>query len=217
MFRRILFILVSGGLKMMARDNRTSEVRAKGEIRRHAKGKQSFPIVLKYVLATVPDSAQEGFVRTVVDDSSDTLDADLWGPSPTSVERSETALANLRRQYEARRQVVETSLTRAEAAELLDVSEQSVLDRLESGDLIGLRKGREWRLPAWQFNADAERGFLTGLARLREVFPGGAVSMTEWATSSNAELDGATPAAELAAGNIDGVLHAGAKGTSAAW
>jgi len=178
---------------------------------------KGFSVVLKDVLTSVPDSVRDGFVRTVVGDPSDGLDTALWGRGPSPAERKEAALANLRLQYESRRQVVEASLTRTEAAELLDVSEQAVLDRLEAGDLIGLKKGREWRLPAWQFSPDAERGFVPGLARLREVFPGGAVSMTEWATSPNVELEGATPADELAAGHVDVVVHAASTGTAAAW
>ena len=113
--------------------------------------------------------------------------------------------------------MIEASLTRTETAELLDISEQAVLDRLEAGDLIGLKKGREWRLPAWQFNPDAERGFVPGLARLREVFPGGAVSLTEWAVAPNVELDGSTPADELAAGHVEDVVRVAHTGTAAAW
>jgi hypothetical protein len=184
---------------------------------RTAPTREGFSVMLKEVLSSVPDSARKGFVRTVVGDPSDGLDTALWGRGPSPAERREAALANLRRQYESRRQVVEASLTRAEVAELLDISEQAVLGRLEAGDLIGLKKGREWRLPAWQLSSDAERGFLPGLAKLREVFHGGVVSMTEWATSPNVELEGATPVDELAAGHIDAVVHAASTGTAAAW
>lgn len=184
---------------------------------RSASETTGFAVVLKDVLASVPDSAREGFVLTVAGEPSDRLDTALWGPGPSPAERREAALANLRRQYASRRSVVEASLTRAEAAELLDISEQAVLDRLEAGDLIGLRKGREWRLPAWQFSPDAERGFVPGLARLCAVFPGGAVSLTEWVTAPNVELEGATPADELAAGHVEAVVHAAATGSAAGW
>jgi hypothetical protein len=189
----------------------------KGGVKPTVTNTSGFSVVLRDVLTSVPNSARDGFVRTVVGDPSDGLDTALWGPGPSPAERKEAALANLRLQYESRRQVVEASLTRTEAAELLDISQQAVLDRLEAGDLIGLKKGREWRLPAWQFSPDAERGFVPGLARLRKVFPGGAVSMTEWATSPNVELEGATPADELAAGHVDVVVHAASTGTAAAW
>lgn len=176
-----------------------------------------FSLVLENVLTTVSESAREGFIIAVAGDPEDGLDTALWGPAPSPAERKEAALANLRRQYDIRRRVIEASLTRTETAELLDISEQAVLDRLEAGDLIGLKKGREWRLPAWQFNPDAERGFVPGLARLREVFPGGAVSLTEWAVAPNVELDGSTPADELAAGHVEDVVRVAHTGTAAAW
>lgn len=180
-------------------------------------GTAGFPAVLKGVLGGVPDSAREGFVRSVVGGRGDELDATLWGKGPTFADRKEAALENLRRQYATRRAVVETSLTRGEAAELLDVSEQAVLDRIEAGDLVGLKKGREWRLPSWQFNPDAERGFVPGLAQLCRVFPGGVVSLTQWATAPNADLDGAAPADELAAGRVARVVRVAEAATSAAW
>jgi DNA-binding XRE family transcriptional regulator len=179
--------------------------------------KVGFSAVLKDVLGSVPDSARAGFVLSVVGGRDDELDTTLWGKGPGAVERKEAALENLRRQYKARRAVVEASLTRTEAAELLDVSEQAVLDRLEAGDLIGLKKGREWRLPAWQFDPDAERGFVPGLVQLRQVFPGGPVSLTEWATAPNADLDGATPTEELAAGRVTEVVRVAKASTFAAW
>lgn len=113
--------------------------------------------------------------------------------------------------------MLDASLTRSEAADLLDVSEQAVLDRLEAGDLIGLKKGREWRLPSWQFSADAERGFVPGVRRLREAFPGGVVTLTEWVTRPHVDFGGSTPAAELAAGHVDQVITTARAGSLAAW
>jgi hypothetical protein len=179
-----------------------------------------FSTALEDALASVPENERESFVLGVVGDDDgdgDGLDPALWGPGPSPAERKRAALANLRRQYQARRAVVEASLTRPEAAELLDVSEQAVLDRLKAGDLVGLKKGREWRLPSWQFSADSELGFVPGLAGVTAVFAGGAVSLTEWALAPNGELDDATPADALAAGRVDDVVRAAHAGTAAAW
>ncbi|GAF48819.1 helix-turn-helix domain-containing protein [Rhodococcus wratislaviensis] len=176
-----------------------------------------FSAVLEDALASVPDTERESFVLGVVGEDEDGLDRALWGPGPSPAERKAAALVNLRRQYQARRAVVEASLTRPEAAELLDVSEQAVLDRLKAGDLVGLKKGREWRLPSWQFSADSELGFVPGLARVSAVFAGGVVSLTEWALAPNSDLDGATPAEVLAAGHVDDVVRAARVGTAAAW
>ncbi|NGP09550.1 helix-turn-helix domain-containing protein [Rhodococcus sp. 14C212] len=50
---------------------------------------------------------------------------------------------------------------------------------LTAGDLLGLKKGRQWRLPPSQFDADAKQGFVPGLAKASRVFAGGAVSLTD--------------------------------------
>ncbi|MFT4287707.1 MAG: DUF2384 domain-containing protein, partial [Nocardioides sp.] len=77
--------------------------------------------------------------------------------------------------------------------------------------------GREWRLPTWQFDPDAERGFVPGLAELQRVFPGGPVTLTAWMTTPHADLGDATPVAQLAAGHIDAVVLAAKSLTAAAW
>jgi hypothetical protein len=97
------------------------------------------------------------------------------------------------------------------------VSEQAILNRLDAGDLVGLKKGREWRLPLWQFNAQTTRGFLPGLAELQAAFTGGVVSLTEWATTENADLDRQTPARALAAGDPAKVITVALHATAAAW
>lgn len=173
--------------------------------------------LLRGVLGRVPASAREEFASTVTSPSDGGLRESLWGTAPSRDRVDEAALWTLQEEYRARREVAARSLTRSQVAELLDVSEQAVTDRLEARELVGLKSGREWRLPVWQFSADAERGYLPGLARLRAVFPGGSVSLTEWATTPNTELEGATPADMLAAERVEEVVRAAAVGTSAAW
>ena len=203
----------------------TATANAKGRKPKNATGRPRdvratdqgrFAKVLKDVLVAVPESDRDGFVTSVVGSETE-LDTALWGREPSAAERRTASLENLRLEFEARRTVLEESLTCAEAAELLDVSEQAVLDRLESGALIGLKKGREWRLPTWQFNPDTERGFLPGLAELQRVFPGGAVTLSSWVVAPSVDLDGATPAGELAAGRVDQVALVAKSLTAAAW
>ncbi len=45
---------------------------------------------------------------------------------------------------------------------------------------FSLRRGRVNHLPAWQFHEDRE---LPGLKQLIAAYPGGALSLTVWATS----------------------------------
>ncbi|MGK2316261.1 helix-turn-helix domain-containing protein [Gordonia rhizosphera] len=203
--------------------DRRTQTRAKGSTGRGRtasglsviEGSPGFSAAVDDALRSVSEPVRESFLRGVGE--NDDLDAALWGPGPTPTQRKEAALENLRRQFTARHAVVGHSLTRAEAAELLEVSEQAVLDRIKSGDLLGLKKGREWRLPLWQFNAGCAHGFVPGLARLRDEFPGGLVSLTEWVTAPNVDLDGATPAQALAGDRVDEVIAVAAIATSAAW
>lgn len=69
-----------------------------------------------------------------------------------------------------------TALTRAGARELLDVSRQTVLERLAAGDIVGVKKGREWRLPLCQFDADLAAGVVPGLREVAAAFGGGVAS-----------------------------------------
>ena len=169
------------------------------------------------VLELVPASVQAGFVDAVTAKDTTDLDESLWGAGPSPAQQRTAALKALEDDFLARRALLDESLTRAEVARLLGVSNQAVLDRLDTGDLAGVKKGREWRIPMWQINPDAERGFLPGLAQLRQVFPGGLVSLSRWATTPNVELDGKTPADVLAAGRVDDVVRVAATLTVAAW
>ena len=107
-----------------------------------ARGATGFSAVLKDVLGSVPEAEREGFVLGVVGDEGEGLDAGLWGRGPSPAERRHAALENLRRQYRARRAVVAESLTRSEAAELLEVSAGDIL--VCSTGLIGTG-GEEFR------------------------------------------------------------------------
>lgn len=96
----------------------------------------------------------------------------LWGPAP-EVDDLAAASANVRDQFAARRRIAEHGFTREQTAELLAISPQSVSSLLEAKKLIGIRVGREWRLPLWQFAADNEGGVVPNLDDLQNVFPGG--------------------------------------------
>lgn len=85
------------------------------------------------------------------------------------------------------------------------MSQRAVLRRLKSGALVGLREGRGWRLPAWQFRTDV--GVLPGLGELQQVFPGGVVTLSSWVHTPSVDLDGATPVAQLAAGQVKRVVQ----------
>jgi excisionase family DNA binding protein len=159
-------------------------------------------------LDAVPASVRRHFIEAVADDGHGDLDPSLWGPGPSAADVRSAALQGLKDDFVARRELLRASLSRAEVAELLGVSSQAVLDRLTDGELIGLKEGREWRIPMWQLHPGAPRGFLPALAELRRAFPGGLVALSRWATAPHVDLGGMTPADALAAGRVDQVIAA---------
>lgn len=108
-------------------------------------------------------------------------------------------------------------MTRAEAAELLGTSEQAVTDLLEARRLLGLKQGRRWLIPAWQLDAQTQRGILPGLDQVDAHFPGGLVALSAWATTVNPDLGGRSPAQALAEGAVDRVLLIVKRLNSAGW
>lgn len=147
----------------------------------------------------------------------DQLDPLLWGPTPTSAQNAATALALLQRRFADRRALAERSLTRVEAAELLGLSTRAATRLLAGGHLVGFKAGRRWFIPAWQFAADQEHGYLPGLAQLARVFPGGPVSLSEWVSRPSPELGRRRPREVLAAGEVDAVVRVARELTAAGW
>lgn len=128
---------------------------------------------------------------------ADDLDERFWGPSPDSVTAVRAVFADLRDQFAQRQQLAANSITRDDAAELLGISAQSVTDKLAARKLVGIKVGREWRLPAWQFEPDMPDSVLPDLNTLQTVFPGGPVSLSQWILRPQPEFDGRNPREEL--------------------
>jgi Protein of unknown function (DUF2384) len=145
------------------------------------------------------------------------LDQTLWGVGPTDAEVSAAELENVRLGFQRRREVATRSVTRDDAAGLLRISSQAVTDHLRHGDLAGLKDGKRWLIPLWQFDADCERGFLPGIAAVTAAFPGGLVSLSRWMTRPAPSFGGRTPRDELAAGNTDQVVAAAVALTATGW
>lgn len=134
------------------------------------------------------------------------LDA-AFGRAPSASEYADAVAWNLSVATERRQHLIAGSLVRREAASRLGVSAQAVSDMLDRGALIGLKEGREWRIPAWQFDEESPTGVLPGLRDLASHFPGSVVSLSRWVERENPDLDGVTPRAALRRGNVEGVLR----------
>ncbi len=148
---------------------------------------------------------------------SDDLDERFWGPAPDSVTAVKAVVDDLSEQFAQRRRLAEDSLSREEVAKLLGIAAQSVTSKLESGKLIGIKVGREWRLPRWQFDPDNTSGVLPDLDTLQAAFPGGPVSLSNWIIRAQPEFDGRTPRDDMLIHGSAPVIKVARALTTAGW
>lgn len=148
---------------------------------------------------------------------NDDLEERFWGPAPDQVTSVEAVIADLQEQFSQRRDLTADSITRDAAAGLLGIAAQSVTAKLDSRKLVGIKAGREWRLPRWQFDADNVSGVLPDLDALQEAFPGGPVSLSRWMTSPNADFGGQSPREAMISGGSGAVIGVARALTAAGW
>ncbi len=129
-----------------------------------------------------------------VESLPDPLDEQVWGPEPTAEDLAEADRAGQAAVQDALGAALDGALTRDQAANRIGVTPQAISERRKAGKLLGLRRGREWRFPAWQFVDD---GTVPGLAEMIAGWPGTPLALSTWATCASVDLDGRTPAQTL--------------------
>jgi hypothetical protein len=129
-----------------------------------------------------------------VESPPDPLDEELWGPEPTEEDLAEARQVGRAAVRDALGAALHGALTRDQAADRIGVTPQAVSERRKAGKLLGLRRGREWRFPAWQF---ADDGTVPGLELLIAGWSGTPLALSTWATRPSVDLEGRTPAQTL--------------------
>ncbi len=169
---------------------------------------------LTHALRRQPNS----FVRALLDavgpasDADHDLDRDVWGTKPSARQVRGAAAKNLSTAVARRRRVIDASDSRRGVAEALGKSEQAVSAMLERQALLGLKVGREWRIPGWQMAPELPTGILPGLRELATAHVDGVVSLSEWVWRPNPDLDGLTPRDALLRGAVAEVVAAARSG-----
>jgi hypothetical protein len=172
---------------------------------------------LESLVNEADESERARLEAAVTAEPDDGLDARFWGPAPDSVTAAEAVVADLTDQFAQRRDLAANSISREAAAKLLSISPQSVTDKLDSRKLVGIKMGREWRLPRWQFDPDNTTGVLPDLDLLQAAFPGGPVSLSRWIMRPHPEFDGRTPREEAVAHGSASVIKVARALTAAGW
>lgn len=138
----------------------------------------------------------------------DDLDADVWGPRPSTTELLAATVRGHQLARQARANVIAASLTREQAAEALGVGQRHISTLVRDGDLVALEEAGQLRLPSWQLRPDSPKGRLEGLAEVAAAYAGGPVALTEWMLHPNPALQARTPADALGEGDLAAVLAA---------
>ena len=136
------------------------------------------------------------------------LDRETWGPEPSTRQVRRAAANNLSTAMARRQAVLDDAVSRREVARALGKSEQAVSAMLERQALLGLKVGREWRIPRWQMAPEHPSGTLPGLRELVSAYGDGVVSLSGWVKRPNPDLDGVAPRDALLCGAVDEVVAA---------
>jgi hypothetical protein len=129
-------------------------------------------------------------------------------PLPAEDELRAIRLANLRRSFAARHELLAGALAVSDVAELLGVGRQTPHDRQKAGTLLAITDRGQWRFPAWQFDAEGPDGIIAGLPEVIRSMrrPISDVGRVRWFLTPKPLLGGRTPLDALRAGDVDEVV-----------
>jgi hypothetical protein len=139
----------------------------------------------------------------------------VWGPPPTAAELKAARQVGDEAVREAMRVATANALTREQAAQQVGLTPAQVTEAVAAGELLELSRDPQRRLPAWQFRNGR---ILRGVPRLIDAWPGTSLTLALWAVRPNVDLDGRTPAEELARrGGVERVLEVVRSLSTLAW
>jgi excisionase family DNA binding protein len=136
-------------------------------------------------------------------------------PVPSESEQALLGFRSLLRFFEARRELLDDTLTAPQAAELLGVSRQTPLNRVKDNTLLAVLDRGAYRFPIWQFDPRGEDGVLPGLPDVLDALePQQPFAKLIWLRRSNPTLAGREPVELLRDREIEpvvGAAHAAAE------
>jgi hypothetical protein len=115
----------------------------------------------------------------------------------------------MREQFEAiRNRILDEALPTRDVSRRLRITGEAIRKRLERKELFGLKVGRDYRFPEWQFDARSSSGVLPGLCDVLKAIGLAPIEIAGWFERRMTELDDRSPIEALRAGDIDAVVDA---------
>lgn len=108
-------------------------------------------------------------------------------------ERGRLEFAALTRNFKWRHELLKSSLTAPQVAQMLNTTRQTPHDRLKKNSLIAAQDNGVWKFPTWQFDPQGPDGVIAGLPDVLNALNVPAISKISWLTRHNKALNGLTP------------------------
>jgi hypothetical protein len=141
-----------------------------------------------------------------VDSAADALANAITGKSFSRQERIQLEMETLSKHFQHRRQLLESSLTAVQVAQLLGTSRQTPHDRVSSQTLLAIRDNGKLCFPSWQFDPEGSDGVIEGFPAVLKTLEISDYAKLNWLTRVNPYLDGQTPIQALKTGQKERVL-----------
>jgi hypothetical protein len=141
-----------------------------------------------------------------IDSAADALADTITGKSFSRQERIQLEMETLSKHFQHRRQLLESSLTAVQVAQLLGTSRQTPHDRVSSQTLLAIRDNGKLCFPSWQFDPEGSDGVIEGFPAVLKALEISDYAKLNWLTRVNPYLDGQTPIQTLKAGQKERVL-----------
>ena len=141
-----------------------------------------------------------------VDSAANPLAYAITGKSFSRQERIQLEMETLSKHFQHRRQLLESSFTATQVAQLFGTSRQTPHDRVSSQTLLAIRENGKLCFPSWQFDPSAPDGVIDGLPAVLKALKVSDYAKLNWLTRINPYLDSKTPIQALKAGQKERVL-----------
>jgi hypothetical protein len=137
----------------------------------------------------------------------DDLVTALTGQTYSNEQKIKLEMESLFQYFQKRKQLLETTLTAPQVAELLGTSRQTPHDRVKSKSLLGVLDRGALRFPVWQFDPEGPDGVIDGLPEVLKTIAASDFAKLNWLVRPNPFLDGLTPLQSLKQGNKERVMR----------
>ncbi|MGL6343901.1 MAG: hypothetical protein ACRC80_32750 [Waterburya sp.] len=169
--------------------------------------------ILHHIEASITESSPEHLQRIVdalkpkvVEADTKALVKKIAGKDYSEGNLAMLELANLKRYYQRRRELLADSITTPQVAELIGCQAiTTVHDRMKANTLLGLKDNGVYKFPLWQFDPEGDNGIIEGLPEILKTLSISNFAKLNWLTKPLRAFDNQTPVEVLKGGDPEDI------------